>query len=428
MLKTIRYKVIVIAISIILLLCTLFFVFNKVFTPSIDKVKDSVVMVEVYDSNNSLVATGSGFCAFKSNYIVTNFHVIEGGRFIKVITDDNRTLNVKDVVVFNKNKDLAIIKIDGSLKPLKIAKTKGIHVKDKVTAIGSPKGELNTVSEGIISNTDDKELIRISLPISHGSSGGVLLNSSHRVIGITNAGYDDAENLNFAIRSEALKKLYSDYKSGQYDSINDSNYKDCAPNIVNYNTTNELRIKNKCSFSNHTNYSTNTLQDFYLVTNSYEIFNTCMYKIGINGLNVNYKSLSYDDQVKASQIYSLLIDYEKCFENGNNECSSSNIDSWTREQIVLKTDVLTSYELAIFITEFDSHKNDMFNYINSLNKDSAEKSILSILYKDQSAHYLTNENAKSVINYISDLNILQEEKDKILTYLGYTIRGDNIYW
>ena len=156
---------------------------------NIEDIKDSVVMIESFDENRTLLSTGSGFAAYNANWIVTNMHVVESARFIDVITDDGDRLMTEGIVIYNKRDDLVILKIDGELKPLSIGETKEIKVKDKVTAIGSPKGEINTVSEGIISNVDVENEIRITAPISHGSSGGVLLNEKYEVIGITNAAH-----------------------------------------------------------------------------------------------------------------------------------------------------------------------------------------------------------------------------------------------
>ena len=240
--SVINNKKTIIIFVVILLVFILSFTLSKMFIPSIETVKDSVVLVNVYDEDEEIVATGSGFSAYKENWIVTNFHVIEGASSITVLTDNKKEIDVTDIIVFNKKDDLAIIAIDGKLNNLTLGDGNNLKVKSKVTAIGSPKGEQNTVSEGIISNSDETDIIRITAPISHGSSGGVLLNSKNQVIGITSAGYDDAQNLNFAINVNVLKKMHSAYTEEKYFVIDNSNYKSCAPNIINFNTTNKLEI------------------------------------------------------------------------------------------------------------------------------------------------------------------------------------------
>lgn len=93
----------------------------NVLKPSIEKVKDSVVKIEAYDEDETLLGTGSGFCAFQSNYVITNFHVIEGARNFRVITDDQTIYEVRNIVLYNKKEDLVILDINGSLAPLDLS-------------------------------------------------------------------------------------------------------------------------------------------------------------------------------------------------------------------------------------------------------------------------------------------------------------------
>ncbi len=184
--------------------------------PDIEDVKNSVVMIEAYGENFS--SSGSGFCVFFNNWIVTNNHVIEDAHKIVIISDDYEKINVNKVIFSDPKKDIAILEVDSVFTPLSLGSGKSLEIKDRVTAIGSPQGVLNTVSEGIISNVDFSDEIRITAPISPGSSGGVLLNDNYEVIGITCAGYNNAQNLNFAINVEVLKDAYDAYLKGEYDS------------------------------------------------------------------------------------------------------------------------------------------------------------------------------------------------------------------
>ena len=211
-------KLIVLILIVFVVIFSIKFI-SYLFVPNIESIKNSVVMIEIYDEEGELTATGSGFSAYEKDWIITNFHVIEGASSILVITDEKEEYAVTDIVIFNKKEDLAIVKIDGNLNNLELGNGNKVKTKDKVTAIGSPMGEKNTISEGIISNTDEEDVIRITTPISHGSSGGVLLNDKNQVIGITSAGYDDAQNLNFAINVNVLKEMYKVYKNKDFDNI-----------------------------------------------------------------------------------------------------------------------------------------------------------------------------------------------------------------
>jgi len=312
---------------------------------------------------------------------------------------------------------------------LKLGNGNKVKTKDKVTAIGSPMGEQNTVSEGIVSNNDEKDVIRTTAPISHGSSGGVLLNNKNEVIGITSAGYDEAQNLNFAINVNVLKDMYSAYKNNKYDVINNSNYKDCAPNIINYNTDNKLSIKNKCSFSSYNNYSTNSLDSFYLATNSYEIFDTAMYKLGINGFNINYKNLSKGKQKEASENYSYLLQYETCTDDEVVVCElKGNISSWTTEQFIMELDLLKTYELAILMVEIDNYlysTDGLVNYLNDTNLAYEDKIILNRLFNKNDNRY----NKDIIEVFDNDDRITYDQEVELLEYLGMTVDSNgNVYW
>ena len=88
-----------------------------------------------------------------------------------------------------------------------------IQKGEEIYTVGSPEGLINSVSSGLLSGTaiiDDKEYIQISAPISEGSSGGICVNATGDVIGITSAGIDEAQNLNFIIPINDLKTLYNE--------------------------------------------------------------------------------------------------------------------------------------------------------------------------------------------------------------------------
>lgn len=391
--------------------------------PSIEKVKDSVVKVEVYDEEGNLLGTGSGFCAFESNYVITNFHVIEGARNFHVITDDQTTYEVQNIALFNKKEDLAILDINGSLEPLVLSDGKNIKVKDEVTAIGSPMGELNTVSEGIVSNVDDKNTIRLTAPISHGSSGGVLLDSKNRVIGITSAGYDEAQNLNFAIHISVLQRMYSAFESGKYDELNVNNYKQFAPNIINYNADNPLRIKNKSSDGMYNNCAVDTLEAFYLATSEKEIFRTAMHKLGISGFNVDYKSYTEAEQDEAAENYTYLLQFESGLTDVSDSVVPSQVSAWSKEEFIINLDLMCTYELAILMVKLDenmSSKQAWVAYLNGSPLGYESKIILNrLLYPDD------NRYNKEIIEYFNGNDDYDYDQTvAVLKYLGMRVDSD----
>ena len=176
----------------------------------------SVLKIECCDITGKVYATGSGFVAFDSDLIVTNYHVIEDHPYtITALSEDGKSFSITEIVVYNEEMDIAILKTSEStnLAPLSFA-DKGVEKTDKVVAIGSPLGLMNIVSEGIVSGftqVGNESVIQFTASISHGSSGGVLLNEAGEVVGVTFASYSAGQNLNMAIPIQYVEALFSQY-------------------------------------------------------------------------------------------------------------------------------------------------------------------------------------------------------------------------
>ena len=138
-------------------------------------------------------------------YIVTNYHVIEGASSALIqLADEKSVYEVEGIYHYSEENDWAVIKVKGSgFNYIPINTEEALTTGSVVYALGSPLGLQNTFSEGIISNPkrviEGTPYIQITAPISHGSSGGALLNKYGEVIGITSAGFADAQNLNLAV-------------------------------------------------------------------------------------------------------------------------------------------------------------------------------------------------------------------------------------
>lgn len=172
-----------------------------------EKYSSAVFYIEIFDRTGKLTSTGSGFFIDGGGTAVTNYHVIDGAASAKAtIADTGEKIEIKGVYDFDKENDWAIIKVGDdsfSCNYLPIGDASTVVGGSTVYTIGSPLGLQNTISQGLISNVnrelDGVSYIQISAPISHGSSGGALINKFGEVIGITSAGFTDGENLNLAI-------------------------------------------------------------------------------------------------------------------------------------------------------------------------------------------------------------------------------------
>ncbi len=166
-------------------------------------------MIAVHDRNSEIMGTGSGIMIGRDGYILTNCHVVNGGRFFSVrIEDDDEVYATDEIIKYNSNLDMAIIRIQKKLRPLPIYRGRQKLVRgQKVVAIGSPLGLFNSVSDGIISGfrtIGNEDMIQFTAPISHGSSGGAVLNMQGEIIGISTAGFDNGQNINLAMGYENI--------------------------------------------------------------------------------------------------------------------------------------------------------------------------------------------------------------------------------
>lgn len=174
-----------------------------------EKCSSAIFYLETFDMDGNPLASGSGFFIDKDR-AVTNFHVLEGAFSAKIRMEDNHVFNVTGITSYDAERDFAVIKVEGNgFHNLVLGDSERVQGGEKIYAIGSPMGLFNTISEGIISNqrrlVEGQIYIQISAPISHGSSGGALLNERGEVIGITTAGYGNGQNLNFAIPINHIK-------------------------------------------------------------------------------------------------------------------------------------------------------------------------------------------------------------------------------
>lgn len=181
--------------------------------PTIAKAANGAVVTIVMANDDKPIARGTGFLVSPDGVIVTNYHVIETGNIAVVKFPDDTAFPVDGVLAADRVRDLAIIKIHGkNFQTLTLGNSDRIQVGEEVVAIGNPLGLEQTVSNGILSGVRaDKEaggkFLQVTVPFTHGSSGGPLFNMMGEVIGITTLVYEGAGNLNFAIPVNDAKSL-----------------------------------------------------------------------------------------------------------------------------------------------------------------------------------------------------------------------------
>ncbi len=162
--------------------------------------------------------TGSGFVINPRGQIVTNAHVVEGTKVVKVTLKDGREFDGR-VVGVDRVTDVAVVEIDAdNLPSVELGSTENLSPGQWAIAIGNPLGLDNTVTAGIISaigrssnqvGIPDKrvQFIQTDAAINPGNSGGPLLNDRGEVIGMNTAIRANAQGLGFAIPIETAKRI-----------------------------------------------------------------------------------------------------------------------------------------------------------------------------------------------------------------------------
>ena len=172
--------------------------------------------------SSTATATGSGIIISEDGYILTNNHVVSSSESeayyqvseatkVTVTLFNDDTEYEATIVGTDEETDLAVIKIDATgLTPAEFADSDSIKVGEFAMAVGSPLGLQSTITCGVVSavnrevtDTDGKTytLIQTDAAINSGNSGGALVNSEGKVIGVNTLKLtgDDVEGMGFAI-------------------------------------------------------------------------------------------------------------------------------------------------------------------------------------------------------------------------------------
>ena len=197
-----------------------------------EKILPSIVGIEIeykvssFFGNSTAKATGSGIIISEDGYILTNNHVVSTNDVsstssiyyqvsnavsvkVKLYNDD--TVYDAEIIGKDDQTDLAVIKIDKTgLTAAELGDSDSVKVGEFAMAVGNPLGLSSSISAGIVSavnreiTTEDNEkyvVIQTDAAINAGNSGGALVNSQGKVIGINTLKLsgDGVEGLGFAI-------------------------------------------------------------------------------------------------------------------------------------------------------------------------------------------------------------------------------------
>ena len=152
---------------------------------------------------------GSGVIITPDGFVLTNNHVVEDSDGLEVSLTDGRTFSAQ-VIGTDPATDLAVIRIsDGSLPASELGDSDLLKVGQLVIAIGNPLGFQSTVSAGVVSALGRSlrsqsgrlidGVIQTDVALNPGNSGGPLVDSRGRVVGINTAMIYMAQGISFAI-------------------------------------------------------------------------------------------------------------------------------------------------------------------------------------------------------------------------------------
>ena len=178
---------------------------------------------------------GSGIIIDNQGHILTNYHVVDHARRLKVTLHDGKIFNAK-VIGTDKLTDLAVLKIENHdnnnaidfISSIELGDSDSLRVGQIVIAIGNPFGLTGgpTVTTGIISSLNRNiefeegilELVQTDAAINPGNSGGPLVNTNGEVIAINTAKIPYAHGIGFAVPVNTAKTILQDLI--QYGKVN----------------------------------------------------------------------------------------------------------------------------------------------------------------------------------------------------------------
>ena len=197
--------------------------FSQMIIDAVDKVKNSVVKIDVYkkgkDGKLRNAGSGSGFIISSDGLVFTNSHVVDGADKIMVgLLNENEIEGF--VVGKDPDVDLAILKVyTEGYSVAKLGDVQDLKIGQFVIAIGNPYGYQHTVTTGVVSalgrtlRTQSGRLvdnvIQSDAALNPGNSGGPMINTDGEVIGVNTAIIQGAQGLSFSVAINTAKEIAS---------------------------------------------------------------------------------------------------------------------------------------------------------------------------------------------------------------------------
>ena len=191
-----------------------------------------VTIQEGYGIPATGFSSGTGFIISADGYVVTNYHVIEGGTNVSITMHDD-TEYPAEIIGYEANNDLALLKVNAENMPyVTIGNSSQLQVGDQVVAIGNVLSTFaSSLTVGYVSGVDRvvdtdgvaMNMIQTDVAINSGNSGGPLFNMKGEVVGITTAKFSgnsssgaSIEGIGFAIPMDDVTGMIQDLRTHGY--------------------------------------------------------------------------------------------------------------------------------------------------------------------------------------------------------------------
>jgi S1-C subfamily serine protease len=172
-------------------------------------------VIAVASRNGQEGGVGSGFLITPDGFALTNSHVVHGRAHLKATTEEGDTL-AADLIGDDPATDLALIRLAArDLPHAELGDSDAVQVGQLVIALGNPFGFRSTVSTGVVSALGRsmrsqqgrliENILQHTAPLNPGNSGGPLVDSRGRVVGINTAIIAFAQGLGFAVPANTAR-------------------------------------------------------------------------------------------------------------------------------------------------------------------------------------------------------------------------------